>query len=502
MDLEPVMVFLQEKGSLTVDETAGVRAAPCVVERLLEILCVLKGDQASRVLSNALRHSDQTHLADLLDGKVLPDARCITIATITETSIGITFKPAYKNLQHFGDVDKYLVKLELATPEPKTIMETTIRASDLLQATFSGLVEGTSYNITVISKRGDVSSAGFTLTTTTIGKPILLQSITDKERSELLQVQIYKKEITLHEDLGKGNFGEVRRGIYRKGKEKVQCAVKTLFDPNKESEMVSLLREGLRMNNFDHDNVLKLIGICVHGNEAMIVLPYMQHGDLRKYLQVTKEQSLLENLHLCLDIARGMAYLSDNDIVHRDLAARNCMLDENLRVKVADFGLCRDIHKKGYYRIKNKELNLPIRWLAPESFAEHKFDTKTDIWSYGIVLWEIFTAGQTPYPFMDHHHHYEEPANILSNKLKEGYRMDKPNRCPVTMYEIMGQCWKDNPEERPNFKEVLNNVKQIHKSFKYQPEYKNYNVQQLHGYETMLTVEDPGRTPELQGSPE
>ncbi|XP_019635002.1 PREDICTED: hemicentin-2-like [Branchiostoma belcheri] len=119
MDVDPVLVFLRENRSLAVDEVAGIRAAPCVVERLLDILCVLKGDQASRVLSDALRHSDQTHLADLLDGKVLPDARCVTMTTVTETSFGLTFRPAYKNLQHFGDVDKYLVTLELALPEPK-----------------------------------------------------------------------------------------------------------------------------------------------------------------------------------------------------------------------------------------------------------------------------------------------------------------------------------------------------------------------------------------------
>ncbi|XP_066302386.1 uncharacterized protein [Branchiostoma lanceolatum] len=484
MDVDPVLVFLREKRSLSVDETAGVRAAPCVVERLLEILCVLKGDQASSVLSDALRHSDQTHLADLLDGKVLPDAKCVTIATTTETSFGITFRPAYKNPQHFGDVDKYLVTLELTTPEPKIIVKRRISASDPLQAEFSGLEQGTSYNVTVISKRGDVKSAGITVTITTIGgyeEPSrLLQRFNVEEQSKIHHVLIYKDKITLLEPLGNGNFGEVRHGVYRKGKKWVECAAKTLYDTAAPNEMVSLLQEGLRMIKFNHDNVLELTGICVHGNQAMIVLPYMKHGDLRKYLIKKQTLPLLENLRLCLDIARGMAYLSDNDIVHRDLAARNCMLDENLRVKVADFGLCRDVHEKGYYRIQSWEtgqhpcpppqVKLPYKWMAPESHATYIFDTKTDIWSYGIVLWEIFAAGQTPYPGI--------PGVSIVHQLREGYRMERPNRCPIMLYNsVMKQCWLTNPLERPNFKDVLRKVEQIHTSFKHRSDFENTDVQ-------------------------
>ncbi|XP_019635165.1 PREDICTED: hepatocyte growth factor receptor-like isoform X2 [Branchiostoma belcheri] len=232
--------------------------------------------------------------------------------------------------------------------------------------------------------------------------------------------------------------------------------------------MVSLLQEGLRMIKFNHDNVLELTGICIHGNQAMIVLPYMKHGDLRKYLISKQTLPLLENLRLCLDIARGMAYLSDNDIVHRDLAARNCMLDENLRVKVADFGLCRDVHEKGYYRIQSWEVHvkLPCKWMAPESHDTYIFDTKTDIWSYGIVLWEIFAAGQTPYP--------GTPGLSVVQQLREGYRMDRPNKCPIMLYNsVMKQCWLASPLERPNFKEVLRKIEQIHTSFKHRSDFEN-----------------------------
>ncbi|XP_066302707.1 hepatocyte growth factor receptor-like [Branchiostoma lanceolatum] len=227
--------------------------------------------------------------------------------------------------------------------------------------------------------------------------------------------------------------------------------------------MKSLLREGLRMVNFKHDNVVQLIGMCVHGNEAMIVLPYMKHGDLHKYLKNKQTLPLEDNMHLCLEIAQGMAYLTDQDIVHRDLAARNCMLDENLHVKVADFGLCRDVHEKGYYRIQNWEVKLPYKWMAPESHEDYIFDTKTDVWSYGIVLWEIFSGGKTPYP--------DVPSVHLQSYLKEGHRMERPNKCPIALYnDVMQRCWQKDPTKRPLFKEILAKVNQINKSFNQRPE--------------------------------
>ncbi|CAH1238952.1 MET [Branchiostoma lanceolatum] len=428
MDADRVLVFLQEKQILQADDAAGIRQAFSVVETLLETVSVLEKENSARVLSEALRHSEQQDLADLLEGKVLPDAKCLTVTNITDSTFSIEFQPAYTNVQHFGDVDSYVVTLAVAADEPQIIDTRDLLPSEPLHADFTDLNQGTSYNVTVVSKRGEVTSAGTTLTVTTIGgyevPSPLLASLNPDERSQIHDVLISKDRITLQESLGKGYFGEVRRATCLRDNKLEFCAAKTLYDTSSHTEMESLLREGLRMIKFNHENVLRLTGICVHGNEAMIVLPYMKNGDLRKYLTNKQTLPLPENLRLCQEIAHGMAYLTDQGIVHRDLAARNCMLDDQSHLKVADFGLCRDVSEKGYYRIQHRDVALPAKWMAPESYEEQIFDTKTDVWSYGVVLWEIFSGGKTPYPGVH---------RFVIEYILDGNRMERPNMCPITL---------------------------------------------------------------------
>ncbi|XP_035687859.1 fibroblast growth factor receptor 3-like [Branchiostoma floridae] len=485
MDADPVLVYFQKDQVLSADHTAVIRSAPFVVNKLLRTINILEGDKTPHVLSKALRHTEQNHLADLLEGKVLPDAKCLSVFNATDSTFSIRFKPAYTNIQHFGDVDKYAVTLEIAVLETETIATRILSASDNLQAEFTNLASGTSYNVTVVCVRGETRSAGVTITVTTIGgyeePSSLLTTFSEQKRSQISQVLIYKDKITLMEALGKGNFGEVRYGVYVTQDRCVPCAVKTLFDTASFPEMKSLLWEGLRMVNFKHDNVLQLIGMCVHGNEAMIVLPYMKNGDLHKYLRDKQTLPLEDNLRLCLEIAHGMAYLAAQEIVHRDLAARNCMLDHKMQVKVADFGLCRDVHEKGYYRIQNWEkchgylpslqVKLPYKWMAPESHEEYIFDTKTDVWSYGIVLWEIFSGGKTPYP--------DVPSAHFISYLREGHRMSRPNRCPIRLYnDVVKQCWQKDPTKRPSFKEILARAEQISKTVKQRQEADDVSVMQ------------------------
>ncbi|XP_078571544.1 uncharacterized protein LOC144859130 [Branchiostoma floridae x Branchiostoma japonicum] len=467
MDADRVLICLQEKEILKGDDAAGIRRALSVVETLLETVCVLEKENSARVLSEALRSSEQQDLADLLDGKVLPDAKAVTVTNTTDSTFSIEFKPAYTNTQHFGDVDMYVITLAVAADEPQVIHGHTrdLLPSEPLHVDFTDLNQGTSYNVTVVSKRGDVTSAGTTLTVTTIGgyevPSPLLASLSPDERSQIHDVLIPKDRITLQESLGKGYFGEVRRATYLRDRCEF-CAAKTLYETASHTDMESLLREGLRMIKFDHDNVLKLIGMCVHGNQAMIVLPYMKNGDLHKYLRNKQILPLAENLRLCQEIAQGMAYLTDQDIVHRDLAARNCMLDEELHLKVADFGLCRDVREKGYYRIQHRDVALPAKWMAPESYEDQIFDTKTDVWSYGVVLWEIFSGGRTPYPGVH---------RFVIEYILDGNRMERPNICPIPMYnEVMKQCWQKEPVKRPTFKEILVKLKQMSASSKQRSE--------------------------------
>jgi serine/threonine protein kinase len=138
-----------------------------------------------------------------------------------------------------------------------------------------------------------------------------------------------------------------------------------------------------------------------------------------------------------------MEYLSKQRYVHRDLAARNCFLDANLCVKIADFGLSRDIYEKDYYRIGNNVCKLPIKWLSPESIEKHIFNPKTDVWSYGVLVWELFTRGISPYPQID--------INRIFEHLKQGYRLPKPKYCPKSLFALLLKCWSENPKSRPFF---------------------------------------------------
>jgi proto-oncogene tyrosine-protein kinase Met len=148
-----------------------------------------------------------------------------------------------------------------------------------------------------------------------------------------------------------------------------------------------------------------------------------------------------------------MDYLSQQKYVHRDLAARNCLLDANISVKIADFGLSRDIYEKNYYRIGTKVCKLPIKWMSPESIEKRIFNTKTDVWSYGVLVWELFTRGITPYLQINN--------DFLFRHLKQGNRLPKPKYCPKVIYAILLKCWSQNPKSRPSFAILSQRIEHI-----------------------------------------
>lgn len=264
--------------------------------------------------------------------------------------------------------------------------------------------------------------------------------------------EMERTDIEIQQVLGQGSFGQVFSGTVRSTN--LACAVKTVSDAATLHERMEFLNEATVMKAFNEaHHVVRLLGVVSKGFQPLVVMELMARGDLKSFLRSTRDSSTSltcsEMYRMAAEIADGMAYLSAKKFVHRDLAARNCMVSADRTVKIGDFGMTRDIYETDYYRKETRGL-LPVRWMAPESLADGVFTSDSDVWSYGIVLWEIATLAEQPYQGLAN-------EQVLQFVVARG-TLERPVQCPDLLYDIMIACWKWFPGSRPLFTDIVENV--------------------------------------------
>ncbi|GAB5580224.1 tyrosine-protein kinase ABL1 isoform X2 [Prionailurus iriomotensis] len=254
--------------------------------------------------------------------------------------------------------------------------------------------------------------------------------------------EMERTDITMKHKLGGGQYGEVYEGVWKKYS--LTVAVKTLKEDTMEVE--EFLKEAAVMKEIKHPNLVQLLGVCTREPPFYIITEFMTYGNLLDYLRECNRQEVnaVVLLYMATQISSAMEYLEKKNFIHRDLAARNCLVGENHLVKVADFGLSRLMTGDTY--TAHAGAKFPIKWTAPESLAYNKFSIKSDVWAFGVLLWEIATYGMSPYPGIDLSQVYE--------LLEKDYRMERPEGCPEKVYELMRACWQWNPSDRPSFAEI------------------------------------------------
>eukprot|EP00037_Helgoeca_nana_P025820 m.286305 g.286305 ORF g.286305 m.286305 type:complete len:602 (+) comp27051_c0_seq1:325-2130(+) len=256
--------------------------------------------------------------------------------------------------------------------------------------------------------------------------------------------ELSRKDVKMGKMLGAGNYGEVFMATYSNGKEKLTVAVKTLKEDSMGIE--EFMQEAQVMKKLKHQNLVTLIGVVSTDMPMLIVTEFIPHGDMLTYLrrrEAKAEMTQRAMLYVCTQVADGMAYLETHSCIHRDLAARNCLVADDLIVKIADFGMGRVIDDLYTARTGSK---MPVKWSAPESLCYNAFSNKSDVWSYGILMWEVVTIGDNPYPDID--------SKDVLMRLEEGYRMPEPAGCPDGLYPLMVEAWAMRADDRPTFAEL------------------------------------------------
>ncbi|XP_072315264.1 tyrosine-protein kinase Tec [Eucyclogobius newberryi] len=259
--------------------------------------------------------------------------------------------------------------------------------------------------------------------------------------------EINPSELTFMKELGCGQFGQVRLGKWR-AQHKV--AIKTIREGAMYEE--DFIEEAKVMMRLCHPQLVQLYGVCLQQRPLLIVAEFMENGCLLNFLRqrggALREAGLLS---MCQDVCEGMEYLESHSFIHRDLAARNCLVNEHNVVKVCDFGMTRYVLDNQYTSSSGSKF--PVKWSPPEVLHYSKYSSKSDVWSFGVVMWEIYSEGRTP---------FEKRSNSeVVDDITRGIRLYRPRRASPPLYQVMYKCWHNKPQERPSFTELLEEITKL-----------------------------------------
>ncbi|XP_020902227.1 ephrin type-B receptor 1-B [Exaiptasia diaphana] len=272
-------------------------------------------------------------------------------------------------------------------------------------------------------------------------------------------VEIDSRDLKLDKNIGGGEFADVYKGTLSKTSISEIVAVKILKPGSSTKNKEDFILEASIMGQFKHPNVIELKGVVTRSPDhpMMIVTEFMENGSLDHFLKkLDGKLSVLQQVGICRGVASGMEYLSEMNFIHRDLAARNILVADNMASKISDFGLSRELEDNPDSEYQTQGGKIPIRWTAPEAIRYRKFSSASDVWSYGILVWEIMSFGERPY--------WEWDNFEVMGRVDQGYRLPAPMNCPKTIHNIMLDCWEKDKNNRPKFSDIVKQLDELIRS--------------------------------------
>ncbi|CAK7289395.1 Focal adhesion kinase 1 [Vulpes lagopus] len=376
---------------------------------------------------------------------------------------------------------KGMLQLKIAgAPEPLTVTAPSLTIAENMADLIDGycrLVNGATQSFIIrpqkegeralpsIPKLANSEKQGVRTHTVSVSETDDYAEIIDEEDTYTMpstrDYEIQRERIELGRCIGEGQFGDVHQGVYMSPENPaLAVAIKTCKNCTSDSVREKFLQEALTMRQFDHPHIVKLIGVITE-NPVWIIMELCTLGELRSFLQVRKYSLDLASLILyAYQLSTALAYLESKRFVHRDIAARNVLVSSNDCVKLGDFGLSRYMEDSTYYKASKGKL--PIKWMAPESINFRRFTSASDVWMFGVCMWEILMHGVKPFQGVKN--------NDVIGRIENGERLPMPPNCPPTLYSLMTKCWAYDPSRRPRFTELKAQLSTILEEEKVQQE--------------------------------